>query len=376
MTFRKIIFWSHLLAGCIAGIVILIMSVTGVALAYEKQIVAWAERGYRVEKPPAVAGHLPVETLLARAREANSGSNPASITMRSDPGAPAAVGFGRMTVLVNPYTGDVLGRGATSVRAFMTRMIEWHRYLGMAGEKRPLGKAITGACNLAFLFLVCSGFYLWFPRKWSAGAVKSVVSFGRGLSGKARDWNWHNGIGFWSAVPLFFVVATGLFFNYAWANTALSRLTGSEPPASKPPPRSTRGAGSGERPSGTGLEGLNGAWQRAEKEAGDWRSMTARLGSSPATPISFNVERGTVGQPHRKLQFTVDRSSLEILSRETYESYNLGRKARLWIRWIHTGEAGGLLGQGVAMIASAGGAVLVWTGLSLALRRFLGRNRS
>jgi uncharacterized iron-regulated membrane protein len=104
--------------------------------------------------------------------------------------------------------------------------------------------------------------------------------------------------------------------------------------------------------------------------------MTARLGSSPAAPISFNVERGTVGQPHRKLQFTVDRSSLEILSRETYESYHLGRKARLWIRWIHTGEAGGLLGQGVAMIASAGGAVLVWTGLSLALRRFLGRNRS
>jgi uncharacterized iron-regulated membrane protein len=104
--------------------------------------------------------------------------------------------------------------------------------------------------------------------------------------------------------------------------------------------------------------------------------MTARLGSSPAAPISLNVERGTVGQPHRKLQFTVDRSSLEILSRETYESYNLGRKARLWIRWIHTGEAGGLLAQGVAMIASAGGAVLVWTGLSLALRRFLGRNRS
>jgi uncharacterized iron-regulated membrane protein len=192
----------------------------------------------------------------------------------------------------------------------------------------------------------------------------------------ARECKWHNLFGFWSAVPLYFVVGTGLFFNYGWENTALSRLTGSVRPASKPPPRSTRGAGSGERPSGTGLEGLNGAWQRAEKEAGDWRSMTARLGSSPATPISFNVERGTVGQPHRKLQFTVDRSSLEILSRETYESYNLGRKARLWIRWIHTGEAGGLLGQGVAMIASAGGAVLVWTGLSLALRRFLGRNRS
>ena len=29
-------------------------------------------------------------------------------------------------------------------------------------SSRPTGKMITGACNLAFLFLVISGFYLWF----------------------------------------------------------------------------------------------------------------------------------------------------------------------------------------------------------------------
>ena len=50
--FRKIIFWCHLPVGVTAGIVILIMSVTGALLAYEKQIIAWADkRNYRVTPP-------------------------------------------------------------------------------------------------------------------------------------------------------------------------------------------------------------------------------------------------------------------------------------------------------------------------------------
>jgi uncharacterized iron-regulated membrane protein len=36
----------------------------------------------------------------------------------------------------------------------------------------------------------------------------------------------------------------------------------------------------------------------------------------------------------------------------------------------HTGEAGGLAGQTIAFLASAGGSVLVWTGIALAWRRF------
>ena len=40
------------------------------------------------------------------------------------------------------------------------------------------------------------------------------------------------------------------------------------------------------------------------------------------------------------------------------------------MRFAHTGELGGRLGEAVAGLASAGGAFLVWTGISLALRRF------
>ena len=40
---RPLIFWPHLVAGVLAGAVILIMSVTGVLLTYEKQMIAWAD---------------------------------------------------------------------------------------------------------------------------------------------------------------------------------------------------------------------------------------------------------------------------------------------------------------------------------------------
>ena len=87
-------------------------------------------------------------------------------------------------------------------RAFFRSVVEWHRYLAAAGSSRPVGRAITGASNLAFLFIVVSGIFLWFPRVWRWSAVRGVVWFKGGLRGKARDFNWHNTIGFWSAVPL------------------------------------------------------------------------------------------------------------------------------------------------------------------------------
>ena len=45
---RRVLFWSHLVCGVVAGIVILIMCVTGVALTYQKEMQWWADtRHYR-----------------------------------------------------------------------------------------------------------------------------------------------------------------------------------------------------------------------------------------------------------------------------------------------------------------------------------------
>ncbi len=68
MSFRKTLFWMHLTAGIFAGTVILIMSVTGVMLAFQRQITNFAD--HRLLSPVNVAPvstPLPIEDLLQRA---------------------------------------------------------------------------------------------------------------------------------------------------------------------------------------------------------------------------------------------------------------------------------------------------------------------
>ncbi len=374
---RRVLFWLHLGAGASAGLVILVMSATGALLAYERQLTAWAD-GYRVSRPGPAVPRLGVEALTARVRE-SVGASPASITLRADPEAPAALSLGReRVVFVDPYSGRVLGEGSKRARAFFRAVTDWHRWLGAEGERRSVTRAVTGASNLLFLFIVLSGVVLWWPRSWTARRLRPITVPQGGLAGKARDFNWHNAFGFWSALPLAFVVASAVVISYPWAGDLAYRLTGSEPPR--------RGAGgpggggpAGGNPPASSLAGLDRAWARAEAQVPGWQSLSLRVPPSAEAPWVFTIDTSTgARRPDTRTQLTLDRRTGEVLKLEPYASQPAGRKVVGWLRFIHTGEAFGLPGQTVAGLASAGGVMLVWTGLSLALRRLAGwwRRRS
>jgi uncharacterized iron-regulated membrane protein len=216
MKLRTIVFWLHLLAGVMAGTIILVMSVTGVLLAFERQMVTFAERQTRtVQLPASGAPRLGLDVLVAKARETVPEGTPSSVTLSADPTTAALVNFGReQVVFVNPYTGMVLGHGATALRGFFHVVTDWHRWLGTDGDSREVGRAITGACNAAFAVLVVSGFYLWWPRRWTRLGLQTVLLPSLKLRGKPRDWNWHNAIGFWSAPVLLFITLTGMVISY------------------------------------------------------------------------------------------------------------------------------------------------------------------
>lgn len=373
--FRKLFFWLHLTAGVLAGLVVLIMSVTGVLLMYERQILEWADRGaFEASAAPPAPGaqRLPVETLVARAMEARPGVTPSNVTLQSDPAAPAAVGLGRgRNLYLNAYSGQVLGEGSQGARKVFRVATDWHRWLAASDESRKTGKAITGASNLAFLFLVVSGVYLWLPRTWTRRQVRNVAWFRGGLKGKARDFNWHNVIGLWMAVPLFLVVASAVTISYPWASNLLYRLAGDEPPARSGGPGGPGGPGGrgGEHEETVSLDGLNGLWAVAERQTEDWQSLSARLPHAAGEPVTFTIASGHRGRPDLRSQLTLKPDG-EIEKWEPFASQSPGRRLRSWARWVHTGEAGGFLGQTLAGLASAGGAVLVWTGIALSLRRF------
>ena len=105
---RVVIFWCHLVAGVAAGSIILIMSVTGVLLAYERQFERWADtRAYTVARPTPDAARLPVEALLARVRESQPAASAATaLTLYGDAALPATISLpGGRSLFVNPYTG-------------------------------------------------------------------------------------------------------------------------------------------------------------------------------------------------------------------------------------------------------------------------------
>ena len=82
MSFRKIIFWLHLIAGVVAGVVILVMCVTGAVIAFDKQTIAAVEgNSRRITEPSWDPARLSVDELLAKVRESQSNARPSAITI-------------------------------------------------------------------------------------------------------------------------------------------------------------------------------------------------------------------------------------------------------------------------------------------------------
>ena len=107
-----------------------------------------------------------------------------------------------------------------------------------------------------------------------------------------------------------------------------------------------------------------------ERDADGLKSISLRVPASNKAPVNFTLDRGTGGQPQLRSTVTFDPKTAEITRTESFADQNAGRRARSWMRFVHTGEYYGLIGQGIAGLASLAGVVLSWTGLSLAWNRF------
>jgi uncharacterized iron-regulated membrane protein len=355
---RKLLFWFHLITGVIAALLVFVMCVTGVLLTFERQMVAWADRHNARVTPPPGAPRIPLSELVAK-----SGGTPASVIVRSDPSEPVELTVGRdLTVYLNPYTGAVTGEPSKGVHAFFETTRAWHRWFGAGGKTAQLrSEPVWDVANVLFFFIVLSGPFLWWPKQFTWRHLRPIVWFRGRLSGKARDFNWHNAIGLWTSIPLAVIVLTGIILSYQWANDLVYHITGNEPikavrvvpmPKNEAPPP---------------WQGLDGWVARAESRMPDWRTISIR--NSPARTVGVTVESGTGGQPQKRGILTIDRVTGAEVKWEHFSGYNLGLRLRMLARVFHTGEVGAAPVQAIAGLASLGGAVLVYTGIALSLRR-------
>jgi uncharacterized iron-regulated membrane protein len=426
----------------------------------------WADTHTFRASPASGTTRKPIAEMVSAVSAVEPAATAVTVTLRSVPSAPAAVTMGAKTIYLNPYTAAVYGEGrGQSLRAFFSSMTLWHRYLATSGNSRTTGRAITGASNFLFLFVVLSGMYLWWPRKLTWMQIRNLAWFRRGLPTKARHFNWHNVTGFWSAAVLSIVVGSGVVMSYTWANNLVYTALGETPPAqgagraggaglsavggqggrlegagrsggrgaggesregrgrraggavegspraagdaarraygsARPNQAAADGRRMNERDGGSAVErrapadaartapgnmaaavvagagvaddiDLDGLVARATEFQPDWTILALRLPTSALAPVTVGLDRGDGGQPQLKGTLTLDAYTGETLKWEGFSSQTPGRRLRSFLRFAHTGEVGGLTGQTVAGAASAAGVLLVYTGLSLSVRRFL-----
>jgi uncharacterized iron-regulated membrane protein len=377
MSIRKIIFWAHLLTGLTIGAVILVKAVTGTLLAFKPQIVNMAERSLQtVPIPSPMARRLDIDTLVETAKAADPKQKFSGITLRSDPAASAFVSFGQEAdaLYMNPYTAELLGKPSL-IRGVLREVEYFHRWFGV----RSLGRPISGAAAFLFFFMVLLGTYLWWPSIWTKPVLESITTFRGGLRGKARNWNWHNVIGFWSMPFLIVISLTGVVMSYQWADNLLYRVTGNEPPPEQAAEKTPRSEGKEGQTQGLAVEvpveapraRLDALWAQAELKVPAWFSINLRVAATVGEPVTLFIQEAdtSLGVPHFS-QLKLDAATGAVVKWESFQDLNSGRKARQWAHYLHTGEAGGWVGQLIALLVACGAAMLVWTGLAMAWHRF------
>lgn len=183
---------------------------------------------------------------------------------------------------------------------------------------------------------------------------------------------------------------TGLVLGYGWANDAVFRMAGSPPEplarlAEKPGERGKGRSGGGEEArdrfelernvtlATLSTGGLGEAVRQVQALCPDWTRIEMRF--TGREPLVFRVTT-TAGPSHAEERFVIHRETYALLSRSSFEEQSRGAQWVAWIRDIHTGQAGGLLGETLAVVGAGGLIVLVWTGVALSWQRFVGARQA
>ena len=362
---RKTLFWAHLIVGVTIGIVVFIMSATGVLLTYEAQIKEWDDARHSVVQPIGQQ-RLTIDDVLEIVRHKHPNEDHIYIHQFREKGRAIPVWSGPNRYLISPYSGQIIQEGDSWVVETLHVITDLHRWLALEGTMQSIGKEITAYSNLFFIFLLVSGAYLWLPRKFRWPLFRSQLLFKKQFKSRhAKHFNWHHVFGVWSIIPLFIIVLTATIFHFHWANELLYGAYGEDAPG----PRERRipvELVDGKQP----YETLFSVAKQHASEHGvnDWHSMWIEFGRETGK-TRFWIDPSLGNSYERAYALFLDNNTGAIASVKRGQDWSKGDQSWGVARFLHTGEYFGLIGQTIAGLASLAACVLVYTGLALSWRR-------
>jgi uncharacterized iron-regulated membrane protein len=339
---RQRIRMLHLTVALVAALFVVTLGVTGSIMAFETELDYLVHRDLWHVEPGGRL--LTLEEIRDAVGRQYPGERISSYTVSPAPDLACRVLLPGKPLYVNPYTGAVIGVAATTPDV-LARIHQLHLRLSWLSHP-DAGKAIVSWMDVAMLFLLATGLYLWWPLK----------RFSIRRDGPPRrfwlDVHASTGIAVFGFLLLAGVTGGVIGFD-AVAGPALYRVTGSAP-AERPPHVVT--------PSPEGPISPD-------------RAMAIAAAAIPgATPFQIAIPppKGTYGvrlrfpedlTPGGRSRVEIDQYTGEVVFAEGSRTAPAGSRAIILNRAIHTGDVFGLPSKILMSLASALTVVMAVSGL-------------
>ena len=194
---------------------------------------------------------------------------------------------------------------------------------------------------------------LWFKPKYK--------------SKHAKYFHWHHVLSVWALIPLLVIALTATIFHFQWANKTLYGFYGEDAPG----PRQKR----------TPVELVDGAQpyetlftlaKQHAKDNGvsDWHHMWLEFGREKGS-TRFWIDPSLGNSYERAYALYLDNNTGEVVKVKRGDDWSKGDQAWGVVRFLHTGEYFGIIGQTIAGLVSLAACFLVFTGFVLSWRRLV-----
>jgi uncharacterized iron-regulated membrane protein len=229
----------HFYAGVLVAPFILVAAVTGLLYTVAPQLERAVYDDVMTVEPGATT--LPLADQFAAAREAHPDGTLVEIRPPATPDSSTRVVFtdadvpesSVLAVMVDPYTGEVLGQERQygqwlGVRAWLN---ELHANLHLGS----VGRYYSELAASWLWVVVLGGLALWATRRRSDRRARRLLLPETSATGRRRTLSWHATLGVWLAAGALFLSATGLTWSrfagehvaqvreaLAWTGTTLS----------------------------------------------------------------------------------------------------------------------------------------------------------
>ena len=356
MKLKKVVSFLHLWLGLASGLFVFLIAVSGCIYVFADELkpLVYRERLFvtpeNKEKLPlsqllSIARHtLGKDKIITRVEIANSPDR--SVTFRSQKNNPDGLTHWDYfeyyyRVYINPYSGKVI-YVEDSKSEFFQLVLALHMRM-LFGEK--VGHYLVGYSVLCFVIVLLSGFFLWFPGKWTAKSIKNYFTIKWSAKRKRLNYDLHQILGLYAFFVLLLTSLTGLVWAFDWMQDSVRFVANGGKNIEKPALLVS------DTLQPQAVSGLDRAFTTTAAGYADAYAYLVLLPAKPTSTINTLVYRKNWNR-YDRLLIVYDRYSGKMFSNTPFQNLNNGDKAYQLNFDLHTGAYMGLLGKIVSFLAA------------------------